>query len=172
MHAGEEGVPAGGAALLGVVIGEHRTLIADAIDVGCLSGHQATMINPRLHPADVIAHDEDDVGLLSRSLGLSLCRPKPGPQRSGGKQHSRGEPAQLVFHCLTLHCHLRSHCAGCTPDVRRKNSQRRFLLFSVCAVNVKLQQGTATPHWTLVQYAMHVCVLQRNLLATPNLETA
>src|SRR6476660_3177276 len=98
MHAGKKGIPPGGAALFCIVVGEHRTLIADAIDVWCLSDHQATMINPRLHPADVIAHDEEDVGLLSRSLGLSFCRPKPSPQRTGCKQSSAAEQTEFVSH--------------------------------------------------------------------------
>ena len=64
MHAGEEGIASGRAALLGVVVGEDRALIPDLVDVGCLSDHQAAMIDAGLHPADVIAHDEEDVGLL------------------------------------------------------------------------------------------------------------
>ena len=50
MHAGEEGVAPGGAALLGVVVHEDRALIADAIDVGGFPDHQAAMIDARLHP--------------------------------------------------------------------------------------------------------------------------
>src|SRR5215813_2755326 len=73
MHAGEEGIASRGAALLRVVVGEHRTFISDAIDVWCLSDHQATVIDARLHPADVVAHDEEDVWLLS------LLRAVAGP---------------------------------------------------------------------------------------------
>ena len=97
MHAGEEGVAPGGAALLGVVVHEHRTFIADAIDVGRLADHQAAMVDPRLHPADVIAHDEEDVWLLSRSLGMSLCRPKPSPQRTGRKQSCAAEQTWNLY---------------------------------------------------------------------------
>ena len=64
MHPGKEGVASGRAALLGVVVGEDRTFIADLVDVGCLSDHQASMIDAGLHPADVITHDEEDVWLL------------------------------------------------------------------------------------------------------------
>ena len=64
MHAGKEGISPGGAALLGIVVGEHRTLIADAVDVGRLANCKATMIDARLHNADVITHDEKDVGFL------------------------------------------------------------------------------------------------------------
>ena len=58
----------GRAALLGVVVGEHRAFLADLVDVGRLSDHQAAMIDARLHPADVVAHDEEDVWFL-----LLLC---------------------------------------------------------------------------------------------------
>src|SRR4029077_6515646 len=64
MHPGKEGVASGRAALLGVVVGEERTLIPDAIDVGCLSNLQASMIDAGWLPADVITHDEEDVWLL------------------------------------------------------------------------------------------------------------
>lgn len=63
MHAGEEGVATRGAALLGIIMREYRTFIADAIDVGRLSDHQAAMVDARLVEADVVAHDEEDVGL-------------------------------------------------------------------------------------------------------------
>ena len=49
MHAGEEGVAACRAALLGIVVREDRTFVADAIDVGRLADHQAAMIDARLH---------------------------------------------------------------------------------------------------------------------------
>ena len=63
-HAGEEGVTTRRAALLGVVGHELRTFIADAVDVRRLANHQSLVVDARLHPADVIAHDEQDVGLL------------------------------------------------------------------------------------------------------------
>ena len=88
IHAGEEGIAPGGAALHGDVVHEHRAFLPDAVDVGRLADHQAAVVDARLHPADVIAHDEEDVWLLSRSLGMSLCRPKPSPQRTGRKQSS------------------------------------------------------------------------------------
>ena len=72
MHAGEEGIAPGGAALLGVVVHEPRALLTDLVDVRRLADHQALVVDARLHPADVIAHDEEDVWLLSWSLGPSL----------------------------------------------------------------------------------------------------
>src|SRR5215831_3056983 len=106
MHAGKEGIASRGAALLCIVVCEECTFIADAIDVWCLSDHQPTVIDARLHPADVIAHDEEDVWLLSRGLCVSLCRPKPSPQRAGCNQHSAAQLAEFaldgVFHSVPL----------------------------------------------------------------------
>ncbi len=66
IHAGEEGIATSRAALLGVVSHEDRTFVADAIDVRRLADHQATMVDAWLHPADVIAHDEEDIWLRWR----------------------------------------------------------------------------------------------------------
>ena len=46
--------------------------MADAIDVGRFTDRQALVINARLHPADVITHDEKDVGLLLRRRGVDI----------------------------------------------------------------------------------------------------
>src|SRR5215510_1305834 len=64
VHAGEEGISPRRAALLGIVVGELRAFLPDAVDVRRFPDHQALMIDARLHPADVVAHDEEDVGLL------------------------------------------------------------------------------------------------------------
>src|SRR5689334_15052321 len=74
MHAGEEGVASCRATLLGVVVGEHRAFLAYAVDVGRLADHQAAVVDPRLHPANVVAHDEEDVGLLLLLLWLRRWR--------------------------------------------------------------------------------------------------
>ncbi len=60
----KKAVAPGRAALLGVVVGELRAFLADLVDVGRLADHQALVVDARLHPADIIAHDEEDVGLL------------------------------------------------------------------------------------------------------------
>ena len=51
-----------------IVMREDRAFIADAIDVGRLADHQAAMVDARLVEADVVAHDEEDVGFLCRLL--------------------------------------------------------------------------------------------------------
>ena len=64
IHAGDEGIAPGGAALHGDVVHEDRAFIRDPVDVGRLADHQAAVVATRLHPADVVAHDEQDVGFL------------------------------------------------------------------------------------------------------------
>ena len=81
LHAGDEGSAPRRAALLGVVGHELGALMADAVDVGRLTDHQALMVDARLHPADVIAHDEQDVRLLLRLRGR-----EHGAQRHGGNR--------------------------------------------------------------------------------------
>ena len=92
VHAGEEGVTTRRAALLGVVLGKHRPFLADLVDVRRLADHQAAVINARLHPSDVIAHDEEDIWFL-RLLCASRCardycgssyRKQTEPQSSSG----------------------------------------------------------------------------------------
>ncbi len=64
IHAGEEGIAPGGAALHGDIVHEDRALVPDAVDVRGLTDHQATVVDARLHPADVVSHDEQNVGFL------------------------------------------------------------------------------------------------------------
>ena len=68
IHAGEEGVAPGRAALLGVVGHELGAFVSDAVDVRRFPDHQALVVDARLHPADVVSHDEEDVGLLAGRL--------------------------------------------------------------------------------------------------------
>ena len=84
MHAGEEGVAPGGAALLGVIVHEDRALVPDAVDVRRLPDHQAAVVDARLHPADVIAHDEEDIGLALGPGGAGHAE----HDRQGQRQHS------------------------------------------------------------------------------------
>jgi len=48
----------------------------DAVDVRCLADHQAAMVDSRLKPADIITHDEQDVGFTGWCLsegGKGYC---------------------------------------------------------------------------------------------------
>ena len=68
--AGDEGGPARRAAGLGVVVGEQHALRGQLVEVRRLAGHHAPVVGADVEPADVVAHDEDDV----RSLARACCR--------------------------------------------------------------------------------------------------
>ena len=66
LHAGDEGRAPRRAALLGIVGQELCAFMPDAVDVGRFADRQALVIDARLHPADVVAHDEENIGLRRR----------------------------------------------------------------------------------------------------------
>ena len=70
--AGDERGPAGRAALLAVVIGEGDALVGDAVDVGRPVAHLAPVVVADVPPADVIAPQDQDVGLLRCHLSIPL----------------------------------------------------------------------------------------------------
>src|SRR6478672_5798836 len=69
IHAREEGVASGGATLLSVIGHEFRAFFRNPVDVWRIPDHQALMIATRLHYADIIAHDEQDIWFLVLRLG-------------------------------------------------------------------------------------------------------
>ena len=72
----------GGATLHGDVVHEDRALVPDAVDVGRFADHQAAVVDARLHPADVVTHDEQDVGfLLFLGLDQRACQADGGSRR-------------------------------------------------------------------------------------------
>ena len=106
-HASEEGVAPSRAALLGVVGHELGALSPNSVDVGRFANHQTLMVDARLHPADVVSHDEQDVGLVR--LCLRRCRARRD-ERGGGhrcKHHGSADsfflslPNQGVFVCAS-----------------------------------------------------------------------
>jgi hypothetical protein len=64
MHAGEESRATSGAALLGIISHESRAFIREAINVRGLTDHKPLVISGDVHDADVVAHDEQDVGFF------------------------------------------------------------------------------------------------------------
>jgi hypothetical protein len=86
IHAGEEGIAAGRAALHGDVVHEDRAFLPDAVDVGRFPDHQAAVVDARLHPADVVAHDEENVGLRLLRGCRHACR------HDSGKRCQQTEP--------------------------------------------------------------------------------
>jgi hypothetical protein len=61
--AGDEGGAAGGAALLGVVVNELGAFLGHPVDVGGLVPHQPVAVAAQVALADVIAPEDQDVGL-------------------------------------------------------------------------------------------------------------
>ena len=66
---------------IGDIVHEDRAFLADAIDVRRFADHQTAMVDAGLHPADVVAHDEEDVGLL-RLLLLRAAGVLAGPDNA------------------------------------------------------------------------------------------
>ena len=61
---GDERRAARGAGLLRVVVGEDRAFLGDAVDVGRAVAHHAAVVGADVPVADVVAEDDEDVGLL------------------------------------------------------------------------------------------------------------
>ena len=61
--AGDERGTPGRAGLLGVVVGEDRTFLGDAVDVGRAVAHHAAVVGADVPVADVVTEDDEDVGL-------------------------------------------------------------------------------------------------------------
>jgi hypothetical protein len=57
----DEGRPPGRAALLGVPVGEKRSLLRHGVDVGCFITHHPLVISAHVPVADVITPDDQDV---------------------------------------------------------------------------------------------------------------
>src|SRR5262245_10759645 len=58
------------ATLLSIKISKHRSLFGNTVDVGSAISHDAMVIATHIEPADIIAHDEQDVGLF---VLFSVC---------------------------------------------------------------------------------------------------
>jgi hypothetical protein len=61
---GDERGPAGRAALLGVVVGEHQAFLGQAVDVRGLVAHHPVVDGADVPVADVVSPDDEDVRLL------------------------------------------------------------------------------------------------------------
>ena len=71
--AGDEGGAPRRARLLAVVVGEDRAFAGDAVDVGRAVAHHAAIVGADVPQPDVVAHDDQDVGLCRRRLGKRGC---------------------------------------------------------------------------------------------------
>ena len=79
---------AGRAALLRVGVGEERAFLRDAVDVRRLVAHDAEVVGADVVDADVVAPDDEDVGLLGR-----------GGLRWAGAASALAEPLRLAGAC-------------------------------------------------------------------------
>ena len=102
--ASDEGGAAGGTGLLRVIVGEDRAFVGDPVDVGRAIAHHAAVVGADVPVADVVAHDDEDVGLLRLSLGRADQR-----QRRQGR--SRNAIFQAECHFAPRRCPIRP--AGC-----------------------------------------------------------
>ena len=91
-HAGADGQFAGDevratrrAARLGVIVGEQHAFLGHLVEVRRPAGHHAAAVGADVPHADVIAHDDDDVGFLV----LRLRRNEGAQQRRRSRQHGQ-----------------------------------------------------------------------------------
>ena len=88
---GDEGGPSSGAGLLAVIIGETHTFSGNAVDVGGLVAHHGAAVVAEVPVADVIAHDDQNVGLV--------LRPSTGRATHHHRQHQE-QPQGRFPHLL------------------------------------------------------------------------
>ena len=97
--AADEGRATRRAALLRVVIGEAHAFLGDAIDVRRLVAHHAAVVVADVPGADVVAPDDEDVGLFVRRLGRSRGAKKHHASHQQRISRSSGSLA-LSFHAF------------------------------------------------------------------------
>ena len=76
-------------ACFGVVVGETHPLSGELVEVGCTTGHHTLMISTDVKPADVIAHDDNDIRFFGRYLLLRLCGRNKQTSRQSDKRYCR-----------------------------------------------------------------------------------
>src|SRR4030095_16410982 len=106
MHSGEERGAPSGTAGLGIVVHEHATFLRNPVDVRRFPDHQAAMIAARLHPADIIAHDEQDVWFLVLRLGRS--------DRAGSASRAKKKQKAVIYY---VSFHISVSCCYLVLDV-------------------------------------------------------
>ena len=88
--AGDEVGASRRAARLGVIIGEQHALGGDLVEIRRPPGHQAAVVGADVPHADVVTHDDDDVGPLWRCL-RDRGRGRPQSDRDGRSEQPRQE---------------------------------------------------------------------------------
>ena len=72
--AGDEIGAAGGAACFGVVVGKPHAFGRKSVEIGRLPRHDTAMIGADVEPADIVAHDDEDVRRPARCRRLLRLR--------------------------------------------------------------------------------------------------
>ena len=95
------------AACFSVIVGEAHAFGREAVEVGRAHRHDALVVRADIGPADIVAHDHDDVGLLARRLRNRRhrhhqCGREPdNGGRESAKQVHVDLPAMEMFPCAT-----------------------------------------------------------------------
>ena len=84
--AGDEVGASRRAACLGVVVGEHHALGGDLVEVRRAARHHAAVVGADVPDADVVAHDDDDVGPLRLRLRVRRIEQRDRHQRGRSDQ--------------------------------------------------------------------------------------
>jgi hypothetical protein len=93
----------GRAALLAVEVGEHRALFGDAVDVRRAVAHDAMVVTAHVEPADVVGHDEKDVGFARfLLLGLGGCHCNLRGSTITNHSEVRGVPRRSLSHASPM----------------------------------------------------------------------
>src|SRR5271163_4103569 len=66
--------PPGGAARFRIIVGEAHTLVGHPVQIRGSAGHYSLIVNTDVRPADIVAHDNDDVWLVATGRCWSGCR--------------------------------------------------------------------------------------------------
>ncbi len=78
--AGDEIGPARRAACLGVIVGKQHAFLGELVEVRRLAGHHAAVIRADIPHADIVAHDDENIGFA-----------RGGLRRCGGWKRSSGQ---------------------------------------------------------------------------------
>jgi hypothetical protein len=74
MLAGDERRAPGGTRLLRVIIREQRAFLGDTVDVRRRAAHHAAMVGADIPDANIVGHDNEDIGLLLLCDCWRACR--------------------------------------------------------------------------------------------------
>ena len=113
------------AARLGVVVGEQHAFGGQLVEVRRLAGHDAPMIGADIEPADIVAHDDKDVGLAGRRrlrlllrlrlrswIGAAAARADTAATVVPARSMLRRLKPPASSRCLPLPCGSRRSSAG------------------------------------------------------------